>query len=68
MFKNGEFVGQSVEEILAYLEEKGYAYEYEPETEDVIGTIYVGGGYYADHYEIDFYNGVCDESYNVEWD
>lgn len=66
--EDGQFVGMSVEEVVAYLEAHGYEFEYEPETEEEAGSIYVGGEYYDDHYEMEFYDGVCEESYLVEWD
>ena len=68
MFKRGKFLGLTVEEVIAYLEAHEYEYEYEPETEDEAGCIYVGGGEWDDHYEMVFYDGVCEESYMVYWD
>ena len=62
-----KYVGRKVEEVLEELKEKEVEFDYEEETEDTIGGIYIGG-YWSDHYELEIEDGVVTYEGQHYWD
>lgn len=62
--EDGQFNGMTTKEILHFLDKEEIEYDYQPETEDE-GAWIVIGDYWLEHYEINCYDGVCEDSY---WD
>lgn len=62
-----KYVGRKVEEVLEELKAKGVEFDYEEETEDVAGGIYIGG-YWSDHYELEIEDGVVAYEGQHYWD
>ena len=63
MFKKNEFVGKTLEDVLAYLDTEKFEYKYNKKRKMII----VGESYYYDHYEMTFKNDICDSSFWMYW-
>ena len=62
-----KYVGRKVEEVLEELKAKSVEFDYEEETEDTTGGIYIGG-YWSDHYELEIEDGVVAYEGQHYWD
>ena len=59
--------GMDVKAALNLLKSNNVKFDYEPETEDCTGSIYLGG-YWSDHVEFEIEDGKLDNGYQHYWD
>jgi hypothetical protein len=59
--------GMEVGAALDLLKSNNVEFDYEPETEDCTGSIYLGG-YWSDHVEFEIEDGKLDKGYHHYWD